>query len=111
MPMPAVPSTIMALFEQMTFESLDALCPADRERFMHRCSLWAKLASEPKGASKREPKSTAVVMQRAAEASRSLVKPTQGDSGIVGLLQRGERAEDSDERYVPRHDSREHRAQ
>ena len=67
-----LPDKIVALLDGLTLDELDALPPIRREIFRQRCQHWANLASEPPGAAYQEPKSTPVVMQRAAEEVRIL---------------------------------------
>ena len=67
-----IPDKIVALLDHLTLDELDALPPIRREIFRQQCQHWANLASEPKGAAHKEPKSTPVVMQRAAEEVRVL---------------------------------------
>lgn len=79
----AIPDKIVALLDHLTLDELDALSPIRRELFRQRCQHWANLASEPAGAAHTEPKSTTVVIQRAAEATRPLKS-----SGILPELAR-----------------------
>ena len=63
---------IVALFDALTLAELDALPPVQRQRLEQRCRRWAELAAQPRGAGDREPKSYAVVFQRAKEAASAL---------------------------------------
>ena len=81
---------IITLLDTLTLASLDALPPARRRQFADRCHHWAKIAEQPPGAAKKEPKSTPVIFQRAAEAARTLT--TDPSVGILAQLKDGDRA-------------------
>jgi hypothetical protein len=68
----AIADKIIALMDTMTRASLDDLSPVRRRQFADLCRHWAQLAEEPKGASKREPKSFPTIFQAAKEEVRGL---------------------------------------